>query len=153
MAHLRSRIFATYRQALAAIPEFSGDGKVARGRAAAIPQEMLPALTLTWAEANEADEIRPFSGPAGEDGYDRLLPLMIIVHLRDDEAEEEFDRICTLIEPVMAAHMVLPGLTVETLMQSQRFYVQPTTGLPLGAGSIAYQVRYKTTTDPQISAL
>lgn len=153
MAHLRSQIFEAYRARLSSIPEFEADGKVARGRNSPIPQEKLPALTLTWAEGSEAATVRPFSGPNGEDGYDRQFPLSIIVHLRDVDADEEFDRISVLIEQVMGAAIVIDGV-IEVILQSSRLYVDPRTGLPLGAGALNYAVSYKTlAADPTTVAL
>ncbi|APO74268.1 hypothetical protein AM571_CH01433 [Rhizobium etli 8C-3] len=153
MAHVRSQAFAAVKAQLAAIPEFAGAGKVARGRAAAIPQELLPALTLTWAEANEAATMRPCSGPNGEDGYDRQLPLSIIIHLRDDDPEEEFDRICVLVESAMGGDILLGGTVIEALLQTSRFYVNPQTGLALCVGVLNYMVSYKTVAaNPEITA-
>lgn len=154
MTHRRTQIADNRVAALAAIPEFSGEGKVARGRASSIPQERLPALTVTWGEAGESADRRAFAGPAGEDGYDRRLPLSVLVHLRDEDAENEFDRICELVEPVMEADVTLGGLAVELTLQSTRLYIDPRTGLPLGVGSLNYQVFYKTlAADPGVSAI
>jgi hypothetical protein len=154
MAHLRSQTFDAYTSRLSAIPMFSAAGKVKWGRAASIPQELLPALTLTWAEASEVATIRPSAGPNGEDGYDRALPLSIIVHLRDNQPEREFDDICTLVEGVMGANIVLAGMTIEALLQSTRFFVDPKTGLALCVGSLTYGVSYKTlAADPTIPAI
>lgn len=152
--HRRALIFNRVVENLSAIPEFSGAGKVKRGRNAAIPQELLPALTPTWAEGNETTTLRPCSGPAGEDGYDRMLPLSVIIHLRDVDADEEFDRISVLVEKAMGSDILLSGLAVEVLQTSSRLYVDPRTGLPLGAGSINYQVFYKTVANnPETAAL
>ncbi|MDX1083304.1 hypothetical protein FB009_12448 [Sinorhizobium medicae] len=154
MAHLRSQIFAAVIARLAAIPEFSAADKVKRGRKGAIPQEKLPALTVTWADRSEIVTVRPSSGPAGEDGYDRFLPLSIIVHLRDDEPEEEFDRICTLIEASMASDITFGGLVIEALLQTQQYFVNPQTGISLLAGSLNYQIAYKTlAANPELAAL
>ncbi|MCM5689103.1 hypothetical protein M8037_09870 [Sinorhizobium meliloti] len=144
MAHLRSQIFAAVIARLSAIPEFSGADKVKRGRKGAIPQEKLPALTVTWADRSETLTVRPSSGPAGEDGYDRSLPLSIVVHLRDDEPEEEFDRLCVLIETAIASDITLGGLAIEALLQSEQYFVNPQTGTSLLAGSLNYQIAYKT---------
>ncbi|WEZ84579.1 hypothetical protein P6U16_08395 [Rhizobium sp. 32-5/1] len=154
MAHLRSQIFAAVRVKLATIPEFSGAGKVARGRTDRIPVELLPALTLTWADRPEPASVRPSATAAGGDGYDRNLPLSIIVHLRDDDPEEEFDRIAVPVEAAMADLIEMPGLAVECLLQSSQFFVGRDTGISLLAGSIVYQVAYKTVAaNPEISAL
>ncbi|WP_457662728.1 hypothetical protein [Sinorhizobium medicae] len=154
MAHLRSQIFAAVIARLAAIPEFSAADKVKRGRKGAIPQEKLPALTPTWADRSETLTMRPSSGPSGEDGYDRFLPLSIIVHLRDDEPEEEFDRICTLIEASMASDITFGGLVIEALLQTQQYFVNPQTGISLLAGSLNYQIAYKTlAANPEQAAL
>ncbi|WP_262516515.1 hypothetical protein [Agrobacterium tumefaciens] len=152
--HRRALIFNRVVENLSAIPEFSGAGKVKRGRSAAIPQELLPALTPTWAEGNETATLRPCSGPAGEDGYDRMLPLSVIIHLRDVDADEEFDRISVLVEKAMGSDILLSGLAVEVLQTSSRLYIDPRTGLPLGAGSVNYQVFYKTVANnPETAAL
>ncbi len=152
--HRRALIFNRVVENLSAIPEFSGTGKVKRGRNSAIPQELLPALTPTWAEGSETTTVRPCSDPFGKDGYDRVLPLSVIVHLRDADADEEFDRISVLVEKAMGSDMLLSGLAVEVLQTSSRLYVDPRTGLPLGAGSINYQVFYKTVaSNPETAAL
>lgn len=151
--HRRSLIFNRVVENLTSIPEFAGNGKVRRGRNSALPQELLPALTPTWAEGSEATTIRPSSGPTGEDGYDRVLPLSIVVHLRDADADEEFDRIAVLIEKAMGLDISLGGLVIEMLQTSSRLYIDPRTGLSLGAGSINYQVFYKTVAnDPETAA-
>lgn len=152
--HRRALIFNRVVENLSAIPEFSGTGKVKRGRNSAIPQELLPALTPTWAEGNETTTVRPCADPFGKDGYDRVLPLSVIVHLRDADADEEFDRISVLVEKAMGSDMLLSGLAVEVLQISSRLYIDPRTGLPLGAGSINYQVFYKTVANnPETAAL
>ena len=153
MAHRRSLIFARVVQLLKAIEGFEGDGKVVRGRNAAVPQELLPALTPTWAEGNETTTLRPCSGPSGEDGYDRVLPISIVVHLRTDDADEEFDRIALSIEKTLGSNSNLDGLVVEVLQTSSRLFIDPRTGLSLGAGSINFQVFYKTVANnPEIAA-
>lgn len=153
MAHLRTQIFNAIRAALIANPEFSDAGKVERGRDGSIPQELLPALTLTWSEADEGATIRPCSGPNGEDGYDRELPVTIVVHMRDDNPEEEFDRLCVLIEGAMGATIKLGGLAVEATLVSSRHFVNDQTGVSLGVGRLAYRVHYKTVAaDPQTVA-
>ncbi len=125
-----------------------------RGRKGAIPQEKLPALTVTWADRSETLMVRPSSGPAGEDGHDRSLPLSIVVHLRDDEPEEEFDRICTLIEASMASDITFGGLVIEALLQTEQYFVNPLTGTSLLAGSLNYQIAYKTlAANPEQAAL
>lgn len=154
MAHLRSQICAAVIGRLSAIPEFSGAEKVKRGRKGAVPQESLPALTVTWADRSESLMIRPSSGPAGEDGYDRFLPLSIIVHLRDNEPEDEFDRICTLVEATMAADVTFGGLSFDVLLQTEQYFVNPQTGISLLAGSLNYQIAYKTlAANPEQAAL
>lgn len=151
--HFRSRILADIVARLAAIPGFSEPGKVRRGRNGPIPQESLPALTPTWAEGSETTTIRPCAGPNGEDGYDRVLPVSIIVHLRDDDADEEFDRLALLIETAMGEAMTLGGLVVQVLQTSSRLYIDPRTGLSLGAGAINFDVYYKTVAhDPATAA-
>lgn len=154
MAHLRSRIFEAYRARLAEIPDFSAVGKVMRGREGPIPQEKLPAVTLSWADGEERATIRAFAGANGEDGYDRDLPLSVIVHLRDDDPEEEFDALCVPIEAAMGGAVKLDGLTVETTLVSSRHYVNHQTGLSLCVGSLTYSARYKTlAADPETAAL
>lgn len=154
MAHLRTQIFDAVKARLVTIPRFSGPDKVTRGRKGAIRQESLPALTPTWSDSNEIATMRPFSGPNGEDGYDRHLPLSIVVHLRDDDPELEFDEICVEVESVMGAAIELNGLVVEVTLESERHYVNSQTGLSIGAGSINYRVAYKTlAADPQQVAL
>lgn len=152
--HLRSVIFAAIVEKLQEIPGFAAAGKVKRGRKRAIPQELLPAITPSWADADERATIRPSSGPAGEDGYTRDLPISLIVHLRDDDPEEEFDRICALIEPKMAEVIKIGGVSIETVLQSERFFVDRETGLPLMTGRLVYLASYKTlAADPTVSAL
>lgn len=154
MAHLRSQIFAAVKAKLVTIPEFSGDGKVARGRVARIPEELLPALTLTWADRAEPVVMRPSSAADGGDGYDRNLPLSVIAHLKDVDPEGEFDRIAVLVETAMADIIEMPGLAVECLLQSSQFFVNPLTGISLLTGSLGYQVFYKTVAaNPELSAL
>lgn len=151
MAHLRSAIFEAVRSRLQAIGEFGGAGKVERGRTRAIPQELLPALSLTWADDDERATLRQGFAPDENavlvNGYDRVLPISIIVHVRDADPEQEFDRICVLIEKALAADIVLPGLTIEVLLSSSRFFVDRTTGLPLMAGRLVYQCFYKAVAD------
>lgn len=153
MAHPRKLIFDRIVQTLSALEGFEDDGKVKRGRNAAVPQELLPALTPTWAEGSETTTLRPCSGPAGEDGYDRVLPISIVVHLRADDADDEFDRIAVLIERAMGSDIKLGGLVIEVLQTSSRMFIDPRTGLSLGAGVINYQVFYKTVAkDPELAA-
>ncbi|SDA39408.1 hypothetical protein [Sinorhizobium sp. NFACC03] len=154
MAHLRTQIFDAVKARLVAIPRFSDPDKVVRGRKGAIKQEALPALTLTWSDSNEIADLRPFSGPNGEDGYDRRLPLSIVVHLRDDDPELEFDDICVEVESAMGAAIKLDGLVIEALLENERHYVNSQTGTSLCAGSINYRIAYKTlAADPQQTAL
>ena len=154
MAHLRTQAFDAVKAQLVAIPRFSGPDKVVRGRKGAIKQEALPALTLTWSDSNEIASVRPSSGPNGEDGYDRSLPLSIVVHLRDDDPEMEFDEICVEVESAMGAAITLDGLVIEITLESQRHYVNSQTGMSLCAGSINYRIAYKTlAADPQQPAL
>lgn len=153
MAHLRSRIFAAIVERLSAIPEFSTAGKVVRGRTEAIREGLLPALTPTWADRAEGITIRPFATEEGADGYDRTLPIAIITHLADQYPEEEFDRICLLIEGAMGQPITLGDLAIECTLASEQFFVSPVTGLPLLAGSITYLVTYKTVAgNPEIAA-
>ncbi|MGJ8570429.1 MAG: hypothetical protein ACSHXI_07000 [Hoeflea sp.] len=154
MAHMRARLFDAVKALLAAIPEFSGAGKVARGRTAPLRAEDLPAITLTWSDNDERAASRPFATADGAHGYDRDLPLSIIVHLRDTDPETEFDRIAVLIEVAMSGGDTLGDLAIESLLTSTRFYVDPQTGLALGAGRLVYTVSYKTpAADPSISAI
>lgn len=154
MAHLRTRIFDAVKARLIAIPRFSGPDKVVRGRKGAIRQETLPALTPTWSDSNEIASVRPSSGPNGEDGYGRSLPLSIVVHLRDEDPELEFDEICVEVESAMGAAIELDGLVIEVLLESERHYVNSQTGTSLCAGSINYRIAYKTlAADPQNVAL
>lgn len=154
MAHLRTQIFDAIISRLAAIPEFSAPEKIRRSRKEAIKQELLPALTVTWAEGAELANLRPCSGPNGEDGYDRILPISIVVHLRDDDPEVEFDRFCVLIETVMGSLGRLGGLVIEALLETQRYYVNPQTGISLLAGTLNYRIYYKAlAADPQQTAL
>lgn len=154
MAHHRTQIFDAVKARLVAIPRFSDPDKVVRGRKGAIKQEALPVLTLTWSDSNEITSMRPFSGPNGEDGYDRSLPLSIVVHLRDNDPETEFDEICVEVEAVLGSDIKLGGLVVEMLLESERHYVNTQTGTSLCAGSINYRIAYKTlAADPQQPAL
>lgn len=142
--HRRTLVFEGFLAEIAKIEEFAGADKVRFGRKRAIPQELLPAITLTWADAGERSETRPTSGPLGEDGYDRRLSLSVIVHLRDADPELEFDRICTLVEPAMAASLQLGGEIVEATLSATEFFVDRETGLPLGAGRLVYATHYTT---------
>jgi hypothetical protein len=154
MVHRRTAIAAAAVSRLSAIPEFSGPGKCARGRAAAVPQELLPALTATWGEAGETASRRPSSGPNGEDGYDRILPFSIIVHLRATDPEDEFDRIALLVEAAMEEDVSLGGIAVDLELQSTRLFVDQATGIPMAVGSLLYQVRFKTlASNPGLPAL
>lgn len=154
MAHLRTQIFDVVQTRLVAIPRFAAPDKVVRGRKGAIRQESLPALTLTWSDSNEPASVRPSSGPNGEDGYDRSLPLSIVVHLRDDDPELEFDEICIEVEGAMGSAIQLGGLVIEALLESERHFVNTQTGTSLGAGTINYRIAYKTlAADPQQAAL
>lgn len=153
MAHLRSQIFGAVKTALASIAEFSDEGKVERGRSGSIPEHLLPALTLTWADRPEPATIRPMATTDGADGYDRALPLSIIVHLKDIDPEEEFDRICIMVEAKMAEIIELPGLTIEILLRSTEYFVNRETGISLLAGKLEYSVAYKTVAaNPEIAA-
>jgi hypothetical protein len=152
--HRRSQIFGAVKGKLSAIPEFAAAGKVERGRVRAIPQEMLPAITLTWADAGERSEIRPMANAAGADGYDRRLALSIIVHLRDLDPESEFDRICVEVEKAMGEAVALDGIAIEALLQATEFFVDRETGLPLGVGRLVYATHYTTlAADPEVAAL
>ncbi len=154
MAHLRTQIFDAVISRLVVIPDFAAPEKVRRSRKEAIKQELLPALTVTWAEGAELANLRPCSGPNGEDGYDRILPISIVVHLRDNEPEEEFDRLCVLIEAAMGSAITLDGLVIEALLETQRYYVNPQTGISLLAGTLNYRIDYKAlAADPQQAAL
>lgn len=154
MAHLRTQIFGAVEAVLSGIPVFAGPGRVKRGRTRAVPQELLPAISLTWADDDEQATLRPCSGPAGEVGYDRVLPISIIVHLRDAEPEPEFDTLCVAIETAMAGVIEIDGVTIETLLRSTRFFVHRETGLPLMAGRLVYIASYKAiAADPQQPAM
>jgi hypothetical protein len=153
MVHRRKLIFDRLVGMLSAIEGFEDVGKVKRGRNAAVPQELLPALTPTWADGSETMTLRPCAGPSGEDGYDRVLPISVVVHLRADDADEEFDRIALLVEKAFGSDIKLSGFAVEVLQTSSRLFIDPRTGLSLGAGSINFQVFYKTVAnDPSIAA-
>lgn len=143
MTHLRAQLFDAVKAIVAAIPEFSGAGKVARGRDGPVRQESLPAITLTWFDDDERAEARPGSGLANQLGYTRDLRISIIVHLRDASAETEFDRIAELVETAMAGDVTLGGKAIEALLASSRLFVDQTTGVPLGAGRLVYAVSYK----------
>jgi hypothetical protein len=152
--HRRSQIFDAVKARLAAIPEFSAAGKVERGRTRSIPQETLPALTLTWADQPERATIRPSAGPAGEDGYERELPLSVIVHLRDEQPDDEFDRICAVVEAEMGGAIQLNGSVIEMTLQSTEYFVDRRTGLPLHVGQLVYLTSYTTlAADPETAAL
>ena len=154
MAHMRTQIFDAVKDLLAAIPDFSATGKVARGRISPIPSEDLPALTLTWADDDERASIRPFATAAGADGYDRSLPLSVIVHLGDADPETRFDAIAVQVEAAMAAGIELDGKVIELTLASSRFFVDPRTGLPLAAGRLVYTADYKTpAANPEVSAI
>lgn len=153
MAHLRSQIFSAVKDVLSAVDAFSAPGKVARGRAEAVREDLLPALTLTWADRAEGSTIRPFATEAGADGYDRSLPLAIVVHLADADPEEAFDTICVLVEKAMGQAITLGGKAIECTLASEQFFVNRETGLPLLGGSINYLVTYKTVAgDPETAA-
>ena len=153
MTHVRSRIFEAVKPRLAAIDGFAAPGKVARGRTRAIAQEMLPALTLTWAEQGERSTIRPMAAANGADGYDRSVSISIIVHLRDADPEDEFDRLCVEIERAMGAAVQLDGVVVETTLSATEFFVDRETGLPIGAGRLVYATSYTTlAADPETAA-
>lgn len=154
MSHLRAQIFDAVKALLVAIPEFAGDGKVARGRTGPVSAEALPAITLSWADNDERAEARPFSTVDGALGYDRILPMSVIVHLRSADPDTEFDRIASLIEVRMASDVTLGGLAIEVLLTSSRLFVDPQTGLALGAGRLVYTVSFKTPAgDPTVAAL
>ena len=154
MVHRRTAVATEFVSRLSDIPEFATPGKCARGRNSAIVQELLPALTVTWGEAGESTARRAMAGPSGEDGYDRTLPLSVIVHLRDNDTEDEFDRIAGLVEARIEADVTFGGLIVDLELQSSRLFVNPQTGIPMGVGSLLYQVQYKTlAADPGAPAL
>ncbi len=154
MSHLRTLIFEERQQRLSLIPGFEGSGKVMRGRTRAVPEELLPAITLSWADDDERTTLRTVVNDDGGivDGYERSFPMSIIVHTRHAEPEQEFDSLAVEIEKAMADPISVPGLTIESLLTSSRFFVDRTTGLPLMAGRLVYQVTYKTTAaDPAIA--
>ncbi|WP_345900558.1 hypothetical protein [Martelella sp. UBA3392] len=153
MAHLRTRIFDAILARLSAIPEFSGEGKVKRARTSAIRESLLPALTATWAEHQETAEVRPCAGPNGEVGYDRRLPIDVIAHFQAEEPDIEFDRIAVLVETALGSAIKLDGLVVELTLSETRSFVDRSTGVALGVGSLTFVGDYKTVaTDPEFEA-
>ncbi|WP_319520198.1 hypothetical protein [uncultured Martelella sp.] len=153
MAHLRTQIFDAILARLSAIPEFAGDGKVKRARTSAIRESLLPALTVTWAEHQETAELRPCAGLNGEDGYDRRLPIDVIVHFKAEEPDIEFDRIAVLIETTLGAAIKLDGLVIEMTLSESRAFVDRATGIALGAGTLTFVAEYKTlAADPETAA-
>ncbi|WP_180901758.1 hypothetical protein [Martelella soudanensis] len=153
MAHLRTRIFDAILARLSAIPEFSGEGKVKRARTSAIRESLLPALTATWAEHQETAEVRPCAGPNGEVGYDRRLPIDVIAHFQAEEPDIEFDRIAVLVESALGGAIKLDGLVVELTLSETRSFVDRSTGVALGVGSLTFVADYKTVaTDPECEA-
>ncbi len=144
MAHMRTQIFDALLARLSAIPEFSGAGKVKRARTEAIRESLLPALTATWSEKQETATIRPCVGPNGEDGYDRRLPIDIIVHFKAEDPDIEFDRLAVAIEAALGAAIKLDGLVIEMVLDESRHYVDRATGISLGIGALTYVVDYVT---------
>lgn len=151
--HQRTAIFEAIRARLAAIPDFAASGKVKRGRTEPVRQEALPAISLTWTDDDEQVTPRPCSGPAGELGYDRVLPVSIVVHLRDTDTDAAFDVLAEKIETALAADISLGGLAIECLLESSRYFVNPQTGLPLCVGRLVYRVHYKTQANPALPAI
>jgi len=153
MAHMRTKIFDAIIARLAAIPEFSGSGKVKRARTSAIRESQLPALTVTWAEHQETADIRPCSGPNGEDGYDRRLPIDVIAHFQTEEPDIEFDRIAVLVEAALGQAIMLDDLVIELTLSESRSFIDRSTGIALGVGALTYVADYKTVAaDPSTAA-
>ena len=144
MTHRRTLVFDVLSARLREVPDFAAVGTVVRGRTDPIPQEALPAVTLSWADDDETATVRPQAAPDGTDGYDRVLPVSIIVHFRHDEPDVEFDRLAALIEAKMGAHMEADGVAIDVTLQSSRHFVDPQTGVTLGAGRLVYRVHYTT---------
>lgn len=144
MTHRRTLVFDGLLALLRQIPDFAAAGKAERGRTDPIVQEALPALTLSWADDEETAAVRPQAAPDGADGYDRVLPVSVIVHLRDADPDTEFDRLAALIEAKLGANMTVGGVAIDVTLQSSRFFVDPQTGLPLCVGRLVYRVHYTT---------
>jgi hypothetical protein len=149
--HRRSVIFDAVKAAIAEIPDFASAGKVERGRTRAIPEEKLPAVTLTWSEREETATLRPHADGAERVGYARMLPISIVLHLRDRNPDEEFDRLAALIETRLGSAIELDGAIIEMILDRSGCFVDPRTGLPLCAGRLVYLCDYITLTDPRIA--
>ncbi|WP_245511098.1 hypothetical protein [Martelella mediterranea] len=141
---MRTKIFDAIIARLAAIPEFAGDGKVKRARTSALRESQLPALTVTWAEHQETADIRPCSGPNGEDGYDRRLPIDVIAHFQTEEPDIEFDRIAVLVEAALGSAIKLDGLVIELTLSESRSFIDRSTGMALGVGALTFVADYTT---------
>lgn len=153
MAHLRSQIFDKIVTSLREISEFSAAGKVERTRRSVVPDHALPAITVTWADDDEQSGFRPFSNTDGGVGYDRSIPVSIIVHMQSGGMDVDFDVYAEEIEKRMAADATLSGLAVEVELISSRYFVDRQTGVPMHAGRLIYRVHYKSQSDPALVAL
>lgn len=152
--HYRTRILQEIETRLRDIDGFASAGKVERWRTKDIPEERLPALTVTWADADERAISRPGAGPDNSLAYYRELPVSIVVHLRASNPDDIFDETALAIEAILADDETLGGLVIDTLLTSSRLYVDPQTGLPLGAGRLVYMVTYSSVAaNPALKAL
>ncbi|MEP2977962.1 MAG: hypothetical protein ABJO86_00665 [Lentilitoribacter sp.] len=156
MAHTRKTILDALKDRLATLAGFADDGKVSRARTSAINKEDLPALTVSWADDDEVSRLRPSSVIEGNElthGYERTIPVSIVVHVADNEPEDAFDAIAELIEIELKEFGFLGEAVTDFHLISTRFYVDPTTGLSLGAGRLIYLLDYKTAADPSKPAI
>ncbi|MGV0817123.1 hypothetical protein [Martelella sp. AMO21009] len=154
MAHYRTRIFNAITARLSSIPDFSGVGHVSRARTAALTVKQLPAITATWSERQETVTMRPCADLNGEDGYDRRLPIDLIVHFQHRDPDVEFDRLAVLIEKALGAAIKLDGLVIELTLSECRHYIDRATGISMGVGALTYIADYKTVaSDPEAAAL
>lgn len=154
MAHYRTRIFNAVLSRLSTISGFESAGKVSRGRGAAIPERLLPAITATWSERQETVTVRPCADLNGEDGYDRRLPIDLIMHFQHRDPDVEFDRLAVLIEKALGSAIKLDGLVIELTLSECRHYIDRTTGISMGVGALTYIADYKTVaSDPETAAL
>ncbi|WP_132313596.1 hypothetical protein [Martelella mediterranea] len=98
----------------------------------------LSAFTIIWAKRQETADIRPCSGPNGEDGYDRRLPIDVIAHFQTEEPDIEFDRIAVLVEAALGQAIKLDGLVIELTLSESRSFIDRSTGVALGVGALTY---------------
>ena len=139
---------------LQTIEGFSSAGKVVLGRTRAVAQELLPALSLTWAADPETSEPRPHAGANGGLAYKRRLISGIFVHLQADDPLAEFDLLSVKIEAAMASDVTFGGLAVDCLLDQTQFFINPETAQPLGLGRLDYAVDYVTdAANPALAAL